>query len=104
MQPVYTALYKSGEFKERIKILYKILENCELCPRRCHVNRLKGERGFCKSTAEPKISSIFPHFGEEPELVGKGGSGTIFLTNSAIRGRERRSFLKCAFLFSPVGK
>jgi putative pyruvate formate lyase activating enzyme len=27
------------------------------------------------------VSSIHPHYGEEPPLVGTGGSGTIFLTN-----------------------
>jgi putative pyruvate formate lyase activating enzyme len=81
MQPSYIALYKTNRLKERIQILYNILENCQLCPRKCGVNRLKGEKGYCKSTAEIKVSSIFPHFGEEPELVGKYGSGTIFLTN-----------------------
>jgi len=81
MLPAYIALYKSGELKERIRILNEILADCHLCPRRCGVNRLKGEKGFCKSTSELKVSSIFAHFGEEPELVGRNGSGTIFLTN-----------------------
>ena len=74
-------LYKSGELAKRIDRLYKVLESCELCARRCGVNRLRGEKGFCNSGLELKVSSIAPHFGEEPELVGKGGSGTIFLTN-----------------------
>lgn len=81
MQPFYINLYKSGELEKRVEILYKILENCRLCPRRCGVNRLKEEKGFCKATSQLKVSSIFAHFGEEPELVGRNGSGTIFLTN-----------------------
>ncbi len=81
MQPSYIDLSKSSELKKRVEILYKILENCRLCPRRCGVNRLREEKGFCKTTSQLKVSSIFAHFGEEPELVGRNGSGTIFLTN-----------------------
>jgi putative pyruvate formate lyase activating enzyme len=80
-EPSYIKLNKSGEIKERIEKLYKILESCELCPRKCKVNRMKGEKGSCKSGKELVISSYGPHFGEERELVGRYGSGTIFLTN-----------------------
>ena len=31
------------------------------------------------------VSSVFPHFGEEPPLVGYFGSGTIFLTHCNLR-------------------
>jgi putative pyruvate formate lyase activating enzyme len=31
------------------------------------------------------ISSFHPHFGEERPLVGRGGSGTIFLTHCSLR-------------------
>ena len=57
-----------------------ILQNCALCPRNCGVNRLAGERGFCKETAELRIAAAVIHKGEEPPLVGKGGSGTIFVS------------------------
>ncbi len=65
--------------------LVKILESCELCPRKCRVNRLRGERGFCRSGNELVISNYGPHFGEEPELVGSRGSGTVFLTNCNLQ-------------------
>ena len=39
------------------------------------------QRGFCRIGARAVISSFSPHFGEEPPLVGSGGSGTIFLTS-----------------------
>lgn len=55
-----------------------ILENCCLCPRRCQVNRLKGELGKCSTGRQAIVSSFGPHFGEESPLVGSGGSGTIF--------------------------
>jgi putative pyruvate formate lyase activating enzyme len=80
-EPSYVKLYESGELNEIIERLYKILEACELCPRKCRVNRLKGEKGYCRSGSELIVSSYGPHFGEEPELVGRHGSGTIFLTN-----------------------
>jgi len=68
------------KFNGRIEKLHSILRNCELCPRKCHVNRLKGERGYCKAGKNLEISSYGPHFGEESVLVGQHGSGTIFLT------------------------
>jgi putative pyruvate formate lyase activating enzyme len=80
-RPAYIALHASGELAERARQLQAILRDCTLCPRRCHANRLQGEIGKCRSTVEVIISSAGPHFGEEPELVGLGGSGTIFFTN-----------------------
>jgi putative pyruvate formate lyase activating enzyme len=84
-KPSYIKLYKSGVLDERIRELYGILESCELCPRKCGKNRLRRERGFCKSGRELMVSSYAPHFGEEKPLVGTGGSGTIFLTNCNLR-------------------
>jgi len=57
-----------------------ILHSCTLCGHRCKVDRFRGEKGKCGSGMEIKISSFGPHYGEEPELVGKFGSGTIFFT------------------------
>jgi len=51
---------------------------CMLCPRKCKVNRSKGQIGFCGIACLPVVSSVGPHFGEESVLVGRGGSGTIF--------------------------
>jgi len=70
-----------GKLKLVAEELYESLSSCRLCPRNCSVNRLRGETGFCKSTSILKISSYGPHFGEEPPLVGRFGSGTIFFTN-----------------------
>jgi len=80
MYPSYLNLERT-ELKERIETLFEILKNCEICPRKCHVNRLKGEKGYCKLGYLPKISAYHPHFGEESVLVGKYGSGTIFMTS-----------------------
>jgi putative pyruvate formate lyase activating enzyme len=44
------------------------------------VDRTAGERGACKVASDPVVASWGPHFGEEPALVGRGGSGTIFFS------------------------
>lgn len=56
------------------------LESCQICPRRCRVNRLKDELGFCRGERHARVYSYAPHFGEEPPLVGVHGSGTIFFS------------------------
>ena len=53
---------------------------CNLCPRNCGVNRLKGETGFCGENSILRIGAAVIHYGEEPPLVGTGGSGTIFIS------------------------
>ena len=83
--PAYEKLEKEGKLAQRIKQAYAIFENCQLCPRRCGVNRQKGERGFCRAPLKPVIFSYHPHFGEEMSLVGQNGSGTIFFSNCNLR-------------------
>ena len=63
----------------RIERLYEILKACELCARKCRVDRNAGGKGVCRSGAQMMVSSYGAHFGEESELVGRHGSGTIFL-------------------------
>jgi len=58
--------------------LRELIRHCALCPRRCGVDRAAGETGACRIGAEAKVASVGAHFGEEPVLVGRGGSGTIF--------------------------
>jgi putative pyruvate formate lyase activating enzyme len=61
--------------------LKEILRDCTLCPRNCHVDRTAGRTGACRIGATAIVASAGPHFGEEPVLVGRGGSGTIFLAS-----------------------
>jgi putative pyruvate formate lyase activating enzyme len=65
-------------FSEAVRQLWEKMSPCTLCPRNCQVLRAQGETGFCGITDTPRVSSVGPHFGEEPVLVGPGGSGTIF--------------------------
>lgn len=84
-QPAYISLYEKGALRERIKALGEMLKECRLCPRVCKVNRVEGQKGYCRAGADLMISSAFPHFGEEAPLVGYHGSGTIFLTHCNLR-------------------
>jgi putative pyruvate formate lyase activating enzyme len=66
----------------KAEIASRILQKCHFCMRKCGVNRVKGERGYCRCGLEMEVSSIFEHMGEEPELVP---SGTIFTMGCTMR-------------------
>jgi putative pyruvate formate lyase activating enzyme len=53
---------------------------CNFCPRSCGVNRTAGETGYCGETADLRVGVAAIYRGEEPPLIGKGGSGTIFIS------------------------
>lgn len=56
------------------------LEACELCPRRC------GRRpGFCGAGLSPRVFRWGPHFGEEPPITGKRGSGCVFFSRCTMK-------------------
>lgn len=76
----YLRLHESGRLARRVAAAREILSDCTLCPWHCHVNRLAGEKGVCRVGALPMVASYGPHFGEERPLVGRYGSGTIFLS------------------------
>ncbi len=58
--------------------------NCNLCPRKCNVNRTTN-RGFCGAPATLKIARAALHFWEEPCLSGEKGSGTIFFSYCTLQ-------------------
>ncbi len=51
-----------------------------MCPRDCHIDRLRDERKVCQTGRKAWVSSWFAHFGEEDCLRGWRGSGTIFFS------------------------
>tara|TARA_B100000315_G_scaffold199126_1_gene190889 strand:- start:961 stop:1956 length:996 start_codon:yes stop_codon:yes gene_type:complete len=84
-EPPYIALYHSGELKKRAKRLEARLASCDICPRKCGINRLEDETQFCHSGRQPIVASFCAHHGEEPALSGSCGSGTIFFGNCNLR-------------------
>jgi putative pyruvate formate lyase activating enzyme len=80
-EPAYLALERSGELKRREEKLWSFFSSCRCCPRKCGTNRIAGKTGRCSATAQLKVASMHPHFGEERPLVGMSGSGTIFFSH-----------------------
>jgi putative pyruvate formate lyase activating enzyme len=84
-EPAYLKLEREGKLSEREKDLWSIYEKCQLCPRKCEVNRLAGQNDICRATDSLRVHSAGPHFGEEAPLVGRYGSGTIFFSHCNLR-------------------
>ncbi len=55
------------------------MEKCEICPRKCGVDRQKN-KGFCRVSSHITLGRAGLHFWEEPCISGYGGSGTIFFS------------------------
>ncbi|MEI6631575.1 MAG: radical SAM protein, partial [bacterium] len=85
MCPAYLESYHSGKFARVIEEAFTLLESCSICPRRCGINRIKGELGFCKTGLKPRVYSFMPHQGEEPPISGVLGSGAIFFSGCNMR-------------------
>ncbi len=58
---------------------------CNICPRNCRANRIKGERGFCGASNKVLLSSICVHYGEEPVLSGTKGALCVFLGSCNLK-------------------
>ena len=84
-RPAYLALHEAGKLAERANAARELLRCCTLCPRECRVDRASGELGACGVGADALVSSYGPHYGEESVLVGRHGSGTIFLAGCNLK-------------------
>lgn len=62
-----------------------MLEHCTLCPRRCGVNRTRGEHGYCGADDKIRIGLASLHRWEEPCLSGTNGAGTVFFCHCPLR-------------------
>lgn len=60
------------------------MSKCYLCPVRCGADREK-KRGVCGANDTIEIGCIMNHFGEEPPLVGKKGSGAVFFCGCPLK-------------------
>ena len=74
--------------------------NCQLCPRRCGVNRAAGETGFCGCGPHALVAKAMLHKWEEPALAGNGGSGAVFFGGCTLRCRYCQN---AAISGSPTG-
>ena len=93
----YISFYESGELADRIDAAYRLMRSCIVCPRQCRVDRTCDERGYCRTGLVAVIAGSGPHYGEEPPLSGRKGSGTIFVThcNLACRFCQNYDISQC---------
>jgi putative pyruvate formate lyase activating enzyme len=68
-----------------IETTHSPLSHCVLCPKKCGVNRIKGEIGFCGAGATAIVAHYGLHYGEEPPISGSHGSGTVFFSPCNLR-------------------
>ena len=61
------------------------MEVCNLCPRKCHVDRAKGQTGVCGQTDRIRVARAALHMWEEPCISGTKGSGTVFFTGCGLK-------------------
>ncbi|MGI5902302.1 MAG: radical SAM protein [Desulfitobacteriia bacterium] len=86
--PIYLSL-SAKEWDEKIQKSKELASPCILCGRRCLADRSptseKAGKGICQTRDKAVLASAGPHFGEEPPLVGKRGSGTIFFSGCNLK-------------------
>ena len=58
--------------------------NCRLCPRRCGVDRTRGQRGVCGMGDQVTAARAALHFWEEPPISGTRGSGAVFFSGCSL--------------------
>lgn len=75
----------ADELEARANEAFARMGNCDLCARLCHIDRLAGKLGVCKTGLQARVSSYGPHMGEENPLRGWNGSGTIFFARCNLR-------------------
>ena len=63
---------------------YQKLSCCELCPRKCKVNRFD-KTGFCLAPSTCVVARASLHFWEEPCISSKNGSGTVFFSGCNLK-------------------
>lgn len=74
----------------KLELAHRLLSPCVLCERRCNVNRVAGETGFCGLGAGVQVGAYSMLYNEGP-LVGAPTFGVF------VRGCS----LRCAFCYRP---
>ena len=78
--PTYGRRLDLCQLEQRVGEAQFSLASCSLCPLACGIDRWK-QRGACSTSRWAEVASFNAHFGEEPPISGKTGSGTIFFSH-----------------------
>ena len=88
-RPAYlSARWNASRYAARVEAALAELANCHVCPRNCGNDRLRDQMRACHTGRHARVSSAFPHRGEEDCLRGSRGSGTINRCPSAEEMRQ----------------
>jgi putative pyruvate formate lyase activating enzyme len=84
----------AGELRNRAREAAGLYRHCLLCAHRCGVDRRRGPAGRCHEGSSVSLAGAGLHFGEEPPLVGRRGSGLVLIAgcNLACAGCETAEF------------
>ena len=83
-EPAYLRFHAASELTRRADRARARLASCDLCGRRCRVDR-HVQRGVCGIGVQARLASWGPHHGEEAPLSGWRGSGTVFFGSCNLR-------------------
>lgn len=83
-EPAYLAL-GAAELQSRAWRALAGLARCTVCAVACLADRRSGVTGNCRAGRYARVSSAFPHFGEEPPISGSRSSGTIFFSGCNLQ-------------------
>ena len=83
--PGYIRLHEEGVLEQRVSEAIAGLGSCRVCPWNCEIDRLADKWKICRTGRYARVSSHFPHFGEEDCLRGTRGSVSIFFAWCNLR-------------------
>lgn len=78
--PTSSRRFNLRQLEDRVGEAQSSLASCSLCPVACGADRRK-QRGACRTSRWAEVASFNAHYGEEPPIAGKTGSGTIFFSH-----------------------
>ncbi len=82
--PSYLEMYENGKLDEISEFFKEKLNSCDLCPRKCMVNRHE-KKGICLQGDMPRLTNAVVHKGEEPPLVEGSGAGAVFFSGCPMK-------------------
>ena len=86
--PIYDLDEQAEALRTAAGFMRSWLKSCVMCPRGCKVDRLVGEKGFCRASANTvAVNMTQLHHGEEPPISGSRGSGAVFFAGCTMACR-----------------